>query len=50
MLLFFLIKSFSRETLGISMKNKKTEHFSRKSRKLSLLVHATAMWHKEMVE
>lgn len=32
------------------MKNKKNWKFTSKSKKLSLLVHATAMWHKEMAE
>lgn len=42
--IFFQKKpSFSRETLGILTKNKKPESSSSKSRKLSLLVHATAM-------
>lgn len=35
--------SFSREPLGILVKNKKPESSFSKSRKLSLLVHATAM-------
>lgn len=40
------IKKFLKRHTGNFDENKKTASSSRKSRNLSLLVHATAMWHK----
>lgn len=39
-------KCLKRDTGNLNEKTKKPESSSRKSRKISLLVHTSAMWHK----